>query len=43
MTPMVFVPRSVQSRADRRNSCGAYLYDGNDIRIYDDTSIVEID
>ena len=41
MKPMVFVPSSVQSRADRRNSCGAYLYDGNDNRVYDDASIVD--
>ena len=41
MEPMVFVPSSVQFRADRRNSCGAYLCDGNDNRVYDDASIVD--
>ena len=41
MKPIVFVPSSVQSRADRRNSCGAYLYDGNDNCVYDDASIVD--
>ena len=41
MKPMVFVPGSVPSRADQRDAGGAYLYDGNDARVYSDESIVD--
>ena len=41
MEPLVFVPGNSPSRAARRDVDGAYLYNGNNARVYDGDSIVD--
>ena len=42
MEPMVFVPGGNPSGFDRRNQYNTYLYVGNDARVPDDDSIVNV-